>query len=600
MKRFIFCLLLGTTPLTVSGCLNLDFFKSSTTVNRPKAEESTEEGLAKTVRDYAVLDNVAGIPVGGIGLVVGLDGTGGPAPQDMKDVVKNRLARDRVEDIGKLLNSPDTAIVYVSAVLKPGQRKGQFTDVRVEIPPGSKAKSLRGGILLPTPLSTVASLGDIRSSLQEQTPLKPTERNQNTMYKGHDLVTAAGPLHLALTSDISTGREAGVDDAWVKTAYVWKGGKILENRMVFLVLKSDEQRYAVATTIADRINQSFVGADSPDKIAEAKHKDLIAVQVPPRYRLNLNHFLRVLMAVPVDKAPNDPAYLRKLEEMLNDPAQAPSAALRLEALGPPAVPSLKRGIKCDAPLSQFCAAESLAYLGHSAAAKPLGEIAVRHPSLQAFTLTALSALNEGASIDRLETLLEDSRPEVRYGAFRALREIDPSYEPIVGKWSGRAFVIHELAPKSENRMVHLLRGGRAEVTIFGDGVSLQAPFAIRVGKDITVRADAGDSEVIVSRFTGNSLDGMHAKSRYEVASILTTLGKMGASYTEVAEFLGKAEKQKALRAKLCVDAIPKGVDLERLATAARTDPKLENEQELLEDAENEATPTDDGKKWGEK
>ncbi|MCX7666628.1 MAG: flagellar basal body P-ring protein FlgI [Gemmataceae bacterium] len=597
MKRIIFCLLLGI-PLAVSGCLSLDMFSNPTVVNRSKSEDSSEEGLAKTVRDYAVLDNVQGIPVGGIGLVVGLDGTGGPAPQDMKEIVKNRLARDRIEDIGKLLNSPDTAIVYVSAVIKPGQRKGQFTDVRVEIPPGSKAKSLRGGTLLPTPLSTVASLGDIRSSLQEQMPLKPTDRNQNTMYKGHDLAVASGPLHLALTNDISSGREAGVEDAWVKTAYIWKGAKLLENRLVFLVLKSDEQRYSVATTLADRINQSFVGADSPDKIAEAKHKDLIAVSVPPRYRLNLNHFLRVLLAVPIDKPFNDPAYLRKLEEMLNDPAQAPSAALRLEALGPPAVPILKRGLKCDAPLSRFCAAESLAYLGHSAAAKPLGEIVVRHPSLQAYSLTALSALNEGASIDRLESLLEDSRPEVRYGAFRALREIDPTYEPIVGKWVGRAFVIHELAPKSENRMVHLLRGGRAEVTIFGDTVSLQPPFAIRVGKDITIRADVGDSEVIISRFPGTSPDGIHAKARYEVASILMTLGKLGASYTEVAEFLGKAEKQKALRAKLCVDAIPKGVELEKLATAARTDPKLENEQELLEELESDSDSST--KRWDEK
>ena len=46
-------------------------------------------------------------------------------------------------DIGKIMKSRDVAMVFVSANLQPGVRKGESLDLEVSLPKGSLAKSLR-------------------------------------------------------------------------------------------------------------------------------------------------------------------------------------------------------------------------------------------------------------------------------------------------------------------------------------------------------------------------------------------------------------------------------------------------------------------------
>ena len=44
------------------------------------ADETDKEAEMKTIGDVTVVDNADGIPVSGVSIVTGLDGTGGPAP----------------------------------------------------------------------------------------------------------------------------------------------------------------------------------------------------------------------------------------------------------------------------------------------------------------------------------------------------------------------------------------------------------------------------------------------------------------------------------------------------------------------------------------
>ena len=68
----------------------------------------------------------------------------------------------------------------------------------------------------------------------------------------------------------------------LKRGFVWKGGKMLEGRAMYLVLKTDEQRFRVAEQVATRLNETFHGGESAStKVAVARHKDLVAVAVPP-------------------------------------------------------------------------------------------------------------------------------------------------------------------------------------------------------------------------------------------------------------------------------------------------------------------------------
>ena len=64
-------------------------------------------------------------------------------------------------------------------------------DVCVTLPEGSKVKSLRGGVLQPTPLMTFATQGDVREYLK-QNDFNPKGEG-NRVLRGHDVVIACGP-----------------------------------------------------------------------------------------------------------------------------------------------------------------------------------------------------------------------------------------------------------------------------------------------------------------------------------------------------------------------------------------------------------------------
>src|SRR5207245_2350909 len=93
------------------------------------------------------------VPLGGVGLVVGLEGTGGDCPSDnYRAMLEGELQKQGVHNVKQVLSSPDHALVLVQAQLPPGTPKGAPLDVEVSLPPGSRATSLRGGYLQPCQL----------------------------------------------------------------------------------------------------------------------------------------------------------------------------------------------------------------------------------------------------------------------------------------------------------------------------------------------------------------------------------------------------------------------------------------------------------------
>src|SRR5262249_3576069 len=140
-------------------------------------------------------------------------------------------------------------------------------------------------------------------------------------------------------------------------------------------------------------------------------------------------------------------------------------------------------------------------------------------------------------------------------------------------------------------LVHLLSEGRAEVVLFGESPKLIAPFSITAGPNITVTARAGDALATVSRFSGRSGSTPNpVQCSLAVAHILPTMAEHGATYSDAADMLRKAEERKALSCPLAFDALPTAVPVKRLAEAARSDPRMEQEQDLLSEVDASATP----------
>jgi len=567
----------------LSGCL-----KEHT--SRLQMEEETDKPLVRTVGDVAEIQTAGGVPVSGVGLVVGLEGTGGGAsPGPYRQMAEEYLKRNKIDNPKEWLESPHNALVLVSAEIPPGSRRGERVNIEITLPPGSRVKSLRGGYLLETSLSTYATQSQVRTRLEQTTDIKPVNTGDGLL-KGHALVDAEGPLHVALKDRENSDREVGDKiEGGIKRAWVWKGGRTKSDQPFYLIMNPNEQRYRMAMTVADRINETFHGPGTADKIANARTKDTVVLTIPPQHRSNPAHFLRVARMIPVDRI--DDGYRRKLEDQIAQPETCLSAALRMEALGRDTIPIMMNAVKNSPyPLVRFASAESLAYLGEPIAAQELAKLAEEHPSLQALCLTALASLDEAASSFALQELLASDQPEVRYGALRALRELDPRGDASRGLLMNKSFWLHPLAAKSKP-LVHLLSGNRAEIAVFGEGAALVGPFSLRAGPDIILSAKAGESKCTISRFSLRKPERIE-QSSLSIVEIVKTMAEMGALYEDVAQMLTQARDTKALTCDLAIDALPREVSIQKLAQNAHVDKKMENEAELLKSsAQEQAEPT---------
>ena len=124
--------------------------------SKSKLEDDEDDDFGTSIKtpllsEYMSVQGNTVITTRGVGLVTGLNGTGGdPTPSALRTQLKNEMSRRNVKDSKRILASQDTALVVVTAYLPAMVRKGQRFDVRVAIPPQAKATSLKGGWLLET------------------------------------------------------------------------------------------------------------------------------------------------------------------------------------------------------------------------------------------------------------------------------------------------------------------------------------------------------------------------------------------------------------------------------------------------------------------
>ncbi|QVL30597.1 flagellar basal body P-ring protein FlgI [Telmatocola sphagniphila] len=567
-------LLLASLFLVGTGCVD-------SKVTRARIDsEPTKEAVVKTIGDVSTIGNAVPIPVSGVGLVVGLDGNGGSAPPGIyRSMLEDYLKKKGFDNVRDILESPNHSMVMLTSVIPPGSRKDDMLDIQVTLPEGSKTKSLRGGHLELCYLMTYETQQNVRQMMASNPDAKAAGNNR--LLQGDKLIYAEGPL-------AAPNLDKNDPEAEWKTAWVWAGGKLQASNCFHVLMNPDQQRYAVTQEAANRINEVFHG-QGEDRVAVAKTKDTIIIAVPSIYRLNVPHFLRVLRNIPLDSRQLTNNYKQTWEDQLKEPATTVAAALRLEAMGQDSIPILKTGLESTYPLVRFAAAEALCYLGYAGAADELGKLTEEHPSMQAYALTALASLNEAACYYKLQDLLASTIPEVRYGAFRALREQDPNQEIIRGTKLNKSFYLHKVALNSLP-MVHLLNDKRSEVVLFGDTPALIAPFSFAIGTELTVSAKVEDNTVTINRFSvkhGNQVE----QCPLNLEAIIRTMAGMGAGYSEVVQLVKLADKTHCLNCKLAVQALPKSLRIQELGESGKNDPTLKTEAELMQKAQSKGEGT---------
>ncbi len=388
------------------GCTSLQ--------TRFQAEDEIERYAVETIGDLTLVGNATPTPVGGVGLVVGLEGTGGDCPPDSyRDMLEDALVKAGVPKVKEVMADPDHAMVYVSGLIQPGTGADDRIDLEISLPRGSRATSLRGGYLIKCNLYTY--------DFAER--LNPDPNGPRGMLRGHPIVSAEGPLLVGLGEGDEEGRN--------KRGRIWGGGRCKVALGFNLIMSSNQQGARVTATVANRINEVFQAGfhgEAGSSVAVAENPTSVRLRVPAQYHLNTPRFLRVVrliplstqLDVPIVKGEDHRTYRQRLADDLLDPAKTVTSALRLEALGQMSIPALKKGLDSKHPLVRFCSAEALAYLGDPACGQELATSVRTQPALRAFGLTAMASLDENICHVKLGELLTTARDdETRYGAFRA-------------------------------------------------------------------------------------------------------------------------------------------------------------------------------------
>ncbi|MGE3805524.1 MAG: HEAT repeat domain-containing protein, partial [Gemmataceae bacterium] len=264
------------------------------------------------------------------------------------------------------------------------------------------------------------------------------------------------------------------------------------------------------------------------------------------------------------------------------------SALRLEAHGTGSVDVFKAGLEQEEALVRFCSAEALAYLGDPACGEVLAKMVEEQPALRAFSLTAMASLDETICHVRLRELLGSNSAETRYGAFRALREMQDEDPGLQGVEYNESFWVHRVAPESTS-LVHLSLQRRPEVVLFGKDIKLVPPFSILAG-EFTITAGDYDKKCTLSRISVHT--GVQRRQcGLGVEEVLAEMGKLGANYPNVVEFLQKSGNCQCLTAAVRVDALPTATSVYELASKNADNLIDEASEPQILNADLGATPT---------
>jgi flagellar basal body P-ring protein FlgI len=528
-----------------------------------KKKEPPPPKVSETVGDLAFVVSRGETKLEGVGLVVGLNNTGSdPPPSWYRKQLVDEMSKAGVEKAEKLLASAQVSMVIVRLTIPIGISPKDKLDVQIEVPPACGTTSLAGGYLLLTRLHEVLIAGGAART-------------------GADLALAYGPVMI--------GTLAKPDDP--KVGRVLGGGRVKKDFPYTLAIKDNRKSFHTSRMLETIVNERFHQTEDGRQkgVATAKTDSYLVLKVPVLYHQNQEHFFRVVQLLTMVDGPElRERRITAWTKELQDPKTAGIAALKLEGVGSSAVEPLKSGLtNSNSQIRYFCA-ESLAYLNDISGVDTLAETVAHHPDFRAYSLAALAALDQPASHLKLRKLMDDPQIEVRYGAFNALRTLDPR-DPFLGQIrvldepkrdeeeeetpDSMALAIASASHRNRARqddpfslyvvdsegppLVHVSRTRRSEIVIFGRQQKLMPPIVLGAGA-ILLNAAISDDIVELSKIVPSRFGDTDTKvtTTLDLAEVVRRTANLGASYPEIVSILESASRQKNLCGELVVDAVP--------------------------------------------
>ena len=514
-----------------------DSVKSS----RRKKEEDNDFGTrteTPLLAEYMSVQGNSLVVLRGVGLVTGLNGNGGdPAPSALRTQLLNEMARRGVKDANRILASRDTALVVVTAYLPAMVRKNQRFDVRVAIPPNSNARSLQGGWLLETRLFE-------EQNIQGRTALKAQE-----------YAVSGG----AVLTGMASGMPNEERQAELMAGTIPGGAISKVDRDLTIQLRSDKRGTRNSERVANSVSARFDRYNKYGeriRCAEAKDDVRINLKIHEQYANNFPRYQAVIRNIALNET--DVARRMRIEKLSRDvlePETCQLAALQLEAIGEDAIPFLKEALESKEFEVRFQAAQSLAYLSDSSGVSILHDAALNQPAFRVYALVALSVVRDDAdAVIALRDLMNAPSLETRYGALRALKELEPQ-DPALAPVSFRDRFVMNVIDSSGEPMVHVTRRRIPEIVLFGADQGFSLPVVLNAGNNLSIRGAAGSDSVEITRYELNR-EPRRQRVRNRLADIINTCGEMGANYPDLVQMLVEAEKQRNFAGEFGIDRLP--------------------------------------------
>jgi hypothetical protein len=512
---------------TLSGCWK-PFLSDTPNLGQALANETKRP----SVGDLTVQIGTNYLKIEGVALVTGLDFTGSNPPPGMRrSTLLTEMQTHQVEDPNSLLASENTSVVVVRGFLPPGVRIGDPIDIEVITPSLSETTSLANGWLLRSRLREVKLFG-------------------HAVHSSDVMALAKGPV---LVQSLFRGNDDDVDR---RSGLVLGGGTSRIDRPLGLVVRNEHSSVRTSNKVGVAINKRFFqgGRGSQSGVARPMTDNYIQLTLLPRYKLNVARYLQVINAIVLMESPLEQQQrLGMLSRKLLEPTTAAEASVQLEAIGNPAIATLKTGLVSDDPEVRFYSAEALAYLDESSAAPILATLASKYHAFRWHALAALSAMDHVAALDALSELLDVKSAETRFGAFRALRSRTPD-APLVRGQKMADFFYHVI-PTTKSQVVHFSNSRNPDIVVFGTDIQVQPRSFIYAGKEIIVRP-IKEGHLQVSRFSPGQADRFTTCTT-ELGDLLTAIVRVGGGYGETLECLHAANEGGAINARVLVGARPR-------------------------------------------
>ncbi len=526
------CIVVIACVCTLGGCQNIVKRGQSRDGGMLKASETEDTSETKYIARICKMSGLNFQKIEGVAVVSGLKGTGSAAKPG---ALRERLLRDletieTPQPAEELLDSKNTEMVLVRGMLPPGVRQGDRFDLEIFPLSDTDASSLQGGYIQKMRLRTTAKLG-------------------GTVKEGHLQGLGKGPI--VTWSAFETRNDASNR----LSGKVMGGGISKVNRDLILMIRTGSKSIRTSTAISSAINERFTVSTSSglQGVANSKTDQIIELKIPGQYRHNVGRYAQVVS----NMAYSEPAHLKvnrmdTLEASLQNPLTAGLAAIRLEAIGKQAIPTLKRALGHSNLQVRFAAAQALAYQGLNDGVTTLELAARTEPAFRWQALSALTTLESAVAETALENLLKEPSAETRYGAFRAIRERNPQHPLVAGQWLNRGFKLSVVDNQSP-ALMHFAKRELPEVIVFNDSQTFGDRF-LYVESGLTVKANQ-DGTVTVATYRSDNPSRTTCSDR--VSDVIQTVARAGYGYETLLKMSRLAKKEDMLNGRLAVDAMPK-------------------------------------------